>query len=80
MPVELEPLGLELLDQPQPLDVLRAVETGATADLGRREQAARVMRAHVAHGHPGFARQFVDREWGHDRLQGTARVVLHHTT
>ena len=58
--LELEPVGLELADQVDARLVLRAVEAGATADLRGREQAARLVRADVAHGHPGAARELVD--------------------
>ena len=64
MPLELQALLLELLDQPQALDVLGAVEAGAAADLGRRQQPARVVRAHVADRQPGLAGELVDRQ-GH---------------
>jgi hypothetical protein len=76
--VELQPLGLQLPDQPQPLHVLRPVEPGPPADLRRGEQPARVMGAHVANRHPGLAGKLVDGQ-GH-RHTGYRQPVLHHTT
>ena len=59
---ELEALGLHLLDQPQAGDVLGAVVAGAGADLGRRQQAARLVVADVAHRHAGLVGELLDRQ------------------
>src|SRR5215218_8951679 len=67
--LEAEPVGLHPLDQLQPRDVLRAVVAGAPAHLGRRQQPARLVGAHVAHRHPGALGELVDREVG-GRLDG----------
>ena len=52
------------LDQPEARDVLGPVIAGAGAHLGRREQAARLVRTDVADRHAGLARELVDRQFG----------------
>ena len=59
---EVEAVALQLLDQPQARDVLGPVVAGAGADLGRRQQPARLVRADVADRHAGLARELVDRQ------------------
>ena len=61
-PLQVEALGLKLLDQPQPGDVLGAVVADAVADLGGGEQAAGAVRADVAHRHPRLGGELLDRE------------------
>ena len=51
-PLQVEPVGLKLGDQPQPRDVLVPVIADPLAHLRRLQQAARLMRADVAHAHP----------------------------
>jgi uncharacterized membrane protein len=58
---EVEAVRLHLRDQLDPGDVVRAVVAGAALDLGRLQEAARLVRADVAHRHPGLARELVDR-------------------
>ena len=60
--LEVEAVVLERADQLEPRDVLGAVEARAAADLGRREQPARLVGAHVAHGHADAAGELVDRQ------------------
>ena len=60
--VEVEAVGLQLLDELEPRDVVGAVVARAPAHLGRRQQPARLVRADVAHGHPDPPRELVDRQ------------------
>ena len=60
--LEVEALGLQVLDQLEPRHVLGAVVAGAPPDLRRRQQPARLVGAHVAHGHADLGGQLVDRE------------------
>ena len=53
-PLQVEPVGLQLLDHPQPRQVLRPVVADPVADLGRGQQPPRAVRADVAHRHPGL--------------------------
>ncbi len=69
--LELEPLGLELLDQPQPLDVLRTVEAGAAADLGRRA-AARARDASARCARSSRSRGPARRSSSRHAFEGTA--------
>ena len=59
---EVEAVGLQVEDQPQPRDVLGAVVADARSDLGRRQQPARVVVADVAHGHPDLRGELLDGE------------------
>ena len=54
-------LGEHLPHQDEPSDVLAAVVAGAAADLGRREQATRLVGAYVAGREPRLLGQLVDR-------------------
>ena len=80
--VEVEAVGLQLLDELQPRDVVGAVVARAPAHLGRGQQPARLVRADVAHGHPDPPRELVDRQllvFGHglivERSPGTLTPV-----
>ena len=77
--VELEALVLQPADQLQPLDVLGPVVARPAADLGRREQPARVMGAHVAHREAGLPRQLVDRQHCAARISPSG-VTSHNVT
>ena len=59
---EVESGRLHLLDQPQPGDVRGAVVAGARPQLRRRQQAAALVRADVAHRHPGLVGELLDRQ------------------
>ena len=62
--LQVEALGLEVLDQLDPRHVLGPVVAGPAADLGRRQQPARLVRADVAHGHAGALGELVDGQLG----------------
>ena len=59
---EVEAVRLHLGDQFDPRDVLGPVIARATLDLGRLQQAARLVRTDVAHGHPGQSSESIDRQ------------------
>jgi hypothetical protein len=58
--LEVEAVGLQLLDELEPRDVLGPVEAGAPAQLGRGQQPAGLMGADVANGDARAARELVD--------------------
>ena len=60
--IEVEAVGLQLLDELQPRDVVRPVAARPPAHLGRGEQPARLVGADVANGHPDPPGQLVDRQ------------------
>jgi hypothetical protein len=75
--LEVEALVLERADELEPRDVGGAVVTGPSADFGRREEAPRLVRAHVAHGHAGLPRQLVDRQRGVGHTSMVLGFMLH---
>ena len=61
-PLQVEALGLQLGDQPQPLEVPLPVVAGARPDLRRLQQPPCLVLADIAHGHARCPRELVDRE------------------
>ena len=59
---EVEAVGLQVEDQPQPRDVLGAVVADARAHLRRGQQAAGVVVADVAHRHADLGGELLDRQ------------------
>ena len=59
--LEIEPVGLHLLGQRDPGDVLLVVVARAAADDGRRQQATGLMGPDVANRHAGPLRELSDR-------------------
>jgi hypothetical protein len=66
--VELETLGLHLLDEAQPVDVGAPVEARARAHLRRRQEATGLVVADVPDRHPDLVGELFDRH----------RVLLRH--
>src|SRR5206468_11280478 len=62
--LEVESVGLKLLDQIDPLHVVIAVEARPPPHGRGRHQASRLMRADVPHRHPGAPSKLVDRHRG----------------
>ena len=59
---EVEAVGLQVEDQPQPRHVVGAVVADARAHLGRGQQAAGVVVADVAHRHAHLGGELLDRQ------------------
>ena len=76
--LEVEPVGLHLADEPQPLDVLGPVVAGARPHVGRREQPARLVVADVAHRHARLVGELFDRQLPRfGGVDGTQRAIGH---
>jgi len=78
--LEVEAVGLELLDQLDAGDVLGAVEAGATAHLRRGEEAPGLVGADVPHGHPDALGELVDRQIGRGLLLSDLAPRINLTT
>jgi hypothetical protein len=76
--LEVEALALHLADQLDAVQMGLAVVAGAAAHLGRRQQAARLMRPDVADGHPRALGELVDGQAAIlDRALGCLRDIGH---
>ncbi len=66
--LQVQSLRLHFARHLDPRDVILVVVTGAAVNLGRRQQAAGLVGADVAHGHTGAPRQLTDRHLSVVRL------------